>query len=119
MTFHTVYCEDTQETINSYAEYLRSKHWKMVKEWFWKTKAKKHCYICGQRNNLNLHHKTYKRLGKERWIDLIYLCERCHHYCHKAINSRPKKGSHWGANKRIRKQYEKGLITLNEKHPVW
>ncbi len=40
VTFHTVYCEDTQETINSYAEYLRSKHWKMVKEWFWKTKAK-------------------------------------------------------------------------------
>lgn len=25
-----------------------------------------------------MHHKTYKRLGKERLTDLILLCEDCH-----------------------------------------
>jgi uncharacterized protein YlaI len=117
---HTVYCKDTNEIINSYAEYLRSEHWRKIKAWFRSTKAKKYCYICESKDNLNLHHKTYKRLGKEKWIDLVYLCERCHHYCHKVINSHVKKGrSHWGINKHVRKQYERGLITLNEENPTW
>lgn len=119
MPFHAVYCEDTEETITSYADYLKSKHWENIRAWFRGTKARKHCYICGGREKLNLHHKTYKNLGKERWIDLVYLCERCHHYCHRLIKACGIKGSIWGITKRVMKQYRAGLITLNEENPTW
>lgn len=119
MPFHAVYCEDTGETITSYADYLQSEHWRKIKDWFYHTRARKHCYICRNRDRLNLHHKTYKNLGKEKWIDLVYLCERCHHYCHKLIRAENIKGSIWGVTKHIRKQYEAGMITLEEENPVW
>jgi hypothetical protein len=33
---------------------------------------------CGSRENLDVHHLTYKRRGNERPADLVALCRRCH-----------------------------------------
>lgn len=50
-----------------YRDYLHSKHWKEFKKRFKRSKLCKHkCYICGQRYNIHIHHKTYKNLGHER-----------------------------------------------------
>lgn len=35
---------------------------------------------------LNLHHKTYKRLGCERPEDVVLICERCHSRVHRWFN---------------------------------
>jgi 5-methylcytosine-specific restriction endonuclease McrA len=36
------------------------------------------CKRCGERNNLEVHHLNYKRLGNEDPSDLIVLCQSCH-----------------------------------------
>jgi len=66
---------------NNYNEYLNSEHWKN------KRKAKKlsNC-ICGSNVRLELHHKTYKRVGQERLSDLVWLCHDCHEKAHVLIN---------------------------------
>jgi 5-methylcytosine-specific restriction endonuclease McrA len=36
------------------------------------------CERCGRAGDLELHHKTYERLGNERFSDLELLCNPCH-----------------------------------------
>ena len=61
----------------NYYEYIRSNAWQRKRRQYfaskmWKTyptgrAAGKHvCYVCGSDDRLDLHHRTYKRLGKER-----------------------------------------------------
>jgi hypothetical protein len=42
--------------------------------------------MCNKKHNLQVHHKTYIRLTKERMEDLIVLCEDCHYLFHKKKN---------------------------------
>lgn len=64
----------------NYSEYLQSEHWR--------TKRKEiinkygECYICGSKNELQVHHMTYNTLGYESEYDLICLCKDCHHKVH-------------------------------------
>ena len=37
-----------------------------------------HCRLCHADGGLEVHHSTYKRLGRERDNDLIALCSDCH-----------------------------------------
>ena len=63
-----------------YDKYLRSAHWKYVREQvrdIWKT-----CRGCDANGVLHVHHLNYKQLWKERWIDLTLLCEQCHNSLH-------------------------------------
>lgn len=49
----------------------------------------KHCFFCGSRKKLNIHHTTYLKkdgksiLFKEQQGNLIVLCNRCHNEWHK------------------------------------
>jgi hypothetical protein len=60
-----------------YKIYLLSKHWQ---QWrlevlaFWEHR----CALCYSRENVEVHHRTYERLGNERLTDCIVLCARCH-----------------------------------------
>lgn len=36
------------------------------------------CQLCPRTDRLQVHHRTYERVGKERADDLIVLCRRCH-----------------------------------------
>jgi 5-methylcytosine-specific restriction endonuclease McrA len=50
------------------------------------------CVVCGQTwtlTNGDLHHRSYDRLGAERWFDVIPLCRRCHDILHVIYESNP------------------------------
>lgn len=61
---------------DEYRAYLRSAHWRRVKERYRASKLPQACF-CGE-TRVDLHHKTYKRIGRERLSDLTPLC-RAHH----------------------------------------
>ena len=65
----------------TYREYLQSDHWKAFRKRYYQRYGYK-CTICGSTENINLHHKTYNRLGKEWLMDVISLCEIHHHEFH-------------------------------------
>jgi hypothetical protein len=44
--------------------------------------ARYRCQRCQARQDLQVHHKTYERLGRERDDDLEVLCDSCHHGHH-------------------------------------
>ena len=57
--------------------YLRSPHWRARRSQAI-GRAGGRCERCGARGRLEVHHLTYKRLGRERDRDLRALCHRCH-----------------------------------------
>ncbi len=61
----------------SYNEYLKSSHWKDVRERALK-QADRKCSMCTNRARLNVHHRTYARLGAEWDNDVVVLCRSCH-----------------------------------------
>jgi 5-methylcytosine-specific restriction endonuclease McrA len=60
-----------------YDQYLKTPHWQRTRErvlrWYGRRCAK-----CGATERLEVHHKTYERLGCELMADLEILCEKCH-----------------------------------------
>lgn len=95
------YCDDTKEVVKTYKEYLSTNHWLKVKTKMRKSKYEYRCYCCGKNKTLQLHHKTYKRVGKERLTDLIWLCADCHQKVHNKVNSGCDL---WSASRKVRKQ---------------
>ncbi|MDP8900288.1 MAG: hypothetical protein M3N33_03920 [Actinomycetota bacterium] len=65
-----------------YMEYLRTPHWKRKREA--KVRAAGHrCQLCNRGSvTLNVHHRTYERLGEELDGDLTVLCRECHSVFH-------------------------------------
>ena len=74
-----------------YAHYLTSPHWQKLKKAFWKAN-KRACATCGHEKGLNIHHKTYVRLGCERLTDLVALCAVCHRDTHEVHKQRVQQG---------------------------
>ncbi len=65
-----------------YREYLKTNHWKQVREKAIK-KAGFKCQLCNSFSKfLNVHHRDYDRLGNERDTDVIALCKTCHEKFH-------------------------------------
>lgn len=67
----------------AYAAYLQTPRWRgtrnqALRRALWK------CERCSARRNLQVHHKSYDRLGHELDSDLEVLCEGCHRGHHKA-----------------------------------
>jgi 5-methylcytosine-specific restriction endonuclease McrA len=60
-----------------YAEYLQSDLWARVRTAALR-RAGYRCSACGASRNLEVHHRTYERLGGEAWADLVVLCHGCH-----------------------------------------
>jgi len=87
----------------TYLEYLQTDHWKDIRKRFWLSKLHHgECQVCGAKTNLQVHHKTYKRIGKEHLNDLCLLCSKCHTKTHE-LDKRRTKGILRGATKRLRK----------------
>jgi len=82
----------------TYSEYLKSDHWQELRKRFFreskraKRMMKKYgfyvCEFCRQSKKVNLHHATYKRLGKEHLGDLHLICDDCHELIHKNSNGK-------------------------------
>lgn len=60
-----------------YEDYVRSAAWRQRAR-DCKTRAGWRCEGCGSKNDLQAHHRTYARLGRERPSDLVCLCDGCH-----------------------------------------
>jgi 5-methylcytosine-specific restriction endonuclease McrA len=65
-----------------YQEYMQSDKWKHRRSKYFETHERK-CRACSSTARIQLHHKTYVRLEKERDQDLVALCWRCHNSLHK------------------------------------
>lgn len=79
------YCRDTQETCVGYDNYLKTQHWKQFREKI--IKERKFCEICKNVEYImNVHHISYKNIGKEKKSDVALLCNDCHKYIHKIKN---------------------------------
>lgn len=85
---------------STYAEYLESPHWKSLRAlYFKKVQPPEVCNRCRvlfwaselvYGSQLNLHHKTYERLGAEEFSDLEPVCRRCHELEHFGKSDLPK-----------------------------
>jgi 5-methylcytosine-specific restriction endonuclease McrA len=61
-----------------YEKHIRSARWRNTKAAIIKLREGR-CEHCQRRTtDIELHHKTYERLGRERIADLELLCRTCH-----------------------------------------
>lgn len=75
-------------TTTNYETYIKSEQWRFraaAMRWL----AGYRCAICGSQNALEVHHKTYERLGDERPEDLVVLCAECHARFHGKLAAKP------------------------------
>jgi hypothetical protein len=63
----------------TYRSYLNSPHWKEFRAEI--IERDRMCLCCGGAPE-DVHHKRYKRLGKEDPGDAVALCRRCHEWIH-------------------------------------
>ena len=64
-----------------YDTYMKSAKWKKTRKRsliFYDNR----CAICYRHGRLEVHHRTYKRLGAEILSDLVPLCPGCHEIFH-------------------------------------
>jgi 5-methylcytosine-specific restriction endonuclease McrA len=52
-------------------------------------RAKHRCQDCGRTGGLDVHHLTYRRVGRERLRDLRAVCRECHRKRHRGYRSGP------------------------------
>ena len=64
-----------------YQEYISSPGWQIRKETYF-NRHPRVCKICKTKDNIQLHHQTYERVGCERDADLVPLCEFHHELVH-------------------------------------
>jgi hypothetical protein len=61
----------------TYEEYLKTTWWRARREAVLRYRGER-CEQCGGDWRLQLHHRTYERLGRERPEDVELLCRYCH-----------------------------------------
>lgn len=66
---------------NAYSDYMKSPEWSERKKKYFLNHERK-CRACYSKSYIEVHHKTYARLGQERDQDLVALCRRCHRSLH-------------------------------------
>lgn len=66
-----------EENKRRYHKYLKSDQWKMMAVGIKQIRGNK-CEKCGSGNNLQVHHKHYMNIYKEKLKDLLVLCGGCH-----------------------------------------
>jgi 5-methylcytosine-specific restriction endonuclease McrA len=64
-----------------YDQYLRSQQWDLIRKQV-RTKYKNTCQECFKAGKVEVHHKTYERIGAEHLDDLVALCRTCHKALH-------------------------------------
>lgn len=71
--------EESVEALKAmpYPAYLQSKHWQRQRREA-RSRANDHCQVCNSGVQLEVHHRTYDRLGCELPTDLFVLCYDCH-----------------------------------------
>jgi hypothetical protein len=65
----------------SYTDYLRSPEWR-ERRLVHLQAVNGRCQLCNSPDRLEVHHRTYERLGYEEFADLLVLCHVCHETFH-------------------------------------
>lgn len=72
--------------MEEYDRYLENQHWqdfrKLVLQKQRNEDGHNHCQSCSGRTRLQVHHRTYERLGREVPSDVVVLCKPCHDKLH-------------------------------------
>lgn len=77
---------------DSYPAYLQSKEWLWIRNKVWKRDSGR-CVVCDAAGR-DVHHRSYRRLGREKMRDLLVLCRSCHEWVHAGqITLPPIKGN--------------------------
>lgn len=66
-----------------YNAYLQSPEWARKRDKVLK-RANGLCEGCGEAKAIQVHHKTYDRVGQEMLFDLVAVCTRCHEAIHQS-----------------------------------
>jgi hypothetical protein len=62
----------------AYNLHIRSAQWRNTRKTLFKMRGKR-CEVCGSSaSQLELHHLTYERMGRESAKDLLIVCPDCH-----------------------------------------
>lgn len=69
-----------------YATYLRSEHWAAMRKWALE-RAGNRCQLCNAVGHLDVHHRTYERVGREFPTDVFVLCRDCHGKHHEVFTA--------------------------------
>lgn len=67
----------------SYSEYLKTEHWKTVKDRAFQIHGKR-CFVCGSIRDVEVHHILYCR-GEEKPEEVFPLCHEHHMIQHKIL----------------------------------
>lgn len=73
-----------------YRRYLKSYEWAQLKADLYKVRSRK-CERCGNKTRLQVHHKTYDNIYKEKHSDLEILCDTCHKKEHGIAETKKRK----------------------------
>lgn len=65
-----------------YEAYIGSPQWRRVKRAYRASDLPQRCFLCATTERIELHHRTYERVGRELLTDLIPLCAECHALAH-------------------------------------
>lgn len=71
-------------TKDEYHKYLKSDAWKRTRKHKIE-EARGKCQLCESPDRIQVHHRTYDRIGDEGLSDLIVLCHRCHKRFHDVL----------------------------------
>lgn len=80
MRYAIVYGPDGSEKVLTYEQYIQSPEW--ANKRLAVLKGVKECQSCGRIARLDVHHRTYVRLGHEHLSDLVAICGVCHKGIH-------------------------------------
>lgn len=97
-----------------YRSYIVSAEWRAVKDRYLKSNLPKDCYCCGKlygTYSIEFHHRTYKRLGCERLIDIVPVCRNCHQLTHDLKLS--KKLNLWAATNKAKRKTRRRSRSLS------
>ncbi len=70
--------------INDYKGYLNTDHWKQLSARK-KRETDNTCELCLSKEDIDTHHKTYIRIGRELLSDLSTICNPCHYKVHNKV----------------------------------
>ena len=93
-----------------YTKYMNSPEWQE------KRKARLEyddyeCQTCTSKNDLEVHHRTYKNFGNEGLTDLITLCKECH----EAISNLQRLKKHKKKSLKLIAEVKNGVSKINVK----
>jgi len=110
---YPVISEDIKDS--TYKDYLKSDRWKKIRKKHFSKDFNRKCFICNKTDViLNIHHNTYKRLGRELSYDLISLCEDCHNLCHLTLKNKSKEYTLKNVARRLRRKHRNFLKTKGD-----